>query len=148
MVPSAKFQVGQRPPTYAMAIDALIASCQPLVSCCSSIINGWREFLLDLPLVLQRIDTGPKANGQTGQVRGTKGGCFRNLGSKHIGAEQIRLKLHQQIVLRGAPVDSQLFDLDAAIGFHRLQYIHRLVGNTFECRRGRCEIGLSPASAL
>ena len=48
--------------------------------------------------------------------------------------QNVRLKLHERIVARGAPVDPQLLQLDARIAFHRLKQVRALIGDALERR--------------
>src|SRR6266545_7438355 len=80
-----------------------------------------REAAVDLPLRRDLLLVLPVADRQTREIRRAQ---RRGLGDfrPHYGyTQQVRLKLHQQIVGRRAAVHAQLLQSDLGVGFHRAE---------------------------
>src|SRR5574338_1032876 len=61
-----------------------------------------------LPMRRHLVVAAPAAHRQSGEIRGAQGGRFRDPGPRHRHADEIGLKLHQQVVARSAPIHPQL----------------------------------------
>ena len=89
----------------------------------------------------------PVAHGQAGEVGSAQGRGFGHAGAHHNGVEHIGLKLHQQLVRRGAAVHAQLGNAEVRVGFHGLEHIHRLVSNGFHGGAGNVRRFRGPRNA-
>src|SRR5581483_8517692 len=60
---------------------------------------------VDLPVPAQLVQVAPEADGQAGAVGGAEGGGLADSRTDDLGAQDVGLQLHQEVVLGGAPVD-------------------------------------------
>ncbi len=84
-------------------------------------------------------DVGPEADRQARGVGGAQAGRLGHLGPNDLGAQDVGLKLHQEIVDGGAAVDLEPLQRHAAVGVHGLQHFTRLVADRFQ--RGAHDVG-------
>ena len=71
----------------------------------------------------------PKTRGDPGQAGRSECRGFKDLRSFDRDAQDIRLELHEEIVLRSAAVDAQTFEIFTRVFFHHFKYVARLIGN-------------------
>src|ERR1700730_6551114 len=89
---------------------------------------------VDLPVAPQLVQARPEADGQAGRVRGAECCGLADRGTHHGRAEDVRLQLHQEIILDHAAVDLERLDVDAGIGLHCLGHVPRLVADALQRR--------------
>jgi len=94
------------------------------------------EHSLRVPLRIYLSFGLPEAYPQPRQESGPKRGRFRLPGPHHTDSQDVRLKLHQQVVARSPTVYSQFLQYDARIGLHGREDIGSLIGDRLE-RRSR-----------
>ena len=85
------------------------------------------------PVVFHVIQTVPVFYSKSGQLRGAQRRGLDAARPHHITADQIRLKLHQEVVCAGSSIHFQLPDVDAGIALHGANYIIGLVSQGFQC---------------
>src|SRR6266536_4376038 len=103
--------------------------CDP-VPCCR--LHGGGEALVGLPLPRDVFLTLPEPDGQSREIRGAERGRLGDLWSDDRDVQHVGLQLHQQIVRTRSAVDAKLSQLDASVGFHRLQDVHHLEHDPLE----------------
>src|SRR5712692_11057608 len=91
------------------------------------------ECAVNRPMLSYFLLAAPEANREASEVSDTKSGRLGNLWSLHRHAKDIRLELHEQIVDNSTAINAQRFQIDLAIGSHRLQHIACLVAHGFKC---------------
>ena len=74
----------------------------------------------------------PEADRQPGEVRGAERRRLGHLRPHDRHAEQVGLKLHQQLLAGGAAVDAQLRQIDSRVGLHRFEQVGDLEGDALE----------------
>ena len=96
------------------------------------------EHALDPPLIGQLLAVAIHADRQPGQIGGAERGSLGDLRSDHRDAEQVGLKLQQQIIGRSAAIDAQLGDrrhpIYSGVSCHRQQQCAALERDRFQCR--------------
>ena len=87
------------------------------------------------------------ADGEAGEIGGAHGGRLSILrpGDRH--AQQIRLELHQKIVLAGAAIDSELRGFDARVRLHSSEDVVHLEGDRLQRRSRDMRRGRPPGEA-
>ena len=68
---------------------------------------------VELPLVLHISDIFPVSHSQTGQVGSSQRCSFSDLRTNKTRADKITLELHEQVVYRGAAINTQFFYLNS-----------------------------------
>ena len=78
-----------------------------------------RKRTVERPLLPDLRGIAPYAAGQPRQIRRPERGGFPHLRAQYLAAEDVRLKLHQEIVCARAAVHPQRADRQIGIGVHR-----------------------------
>src|SRR5207302_10517203 len=101
----------------AGALDRLL----PLGAADRPLLVGpfWFPGAVHLPVLSQLVEAGPEANRQPGGVRGAQGRGLADRGPYDGGSQDVRLELHQEVVLDHPAVDLEGLDVDARVGLHR-----------------------------
>src|SRR5262249_50870221 len=93
-----------------------------------------REPALDLPVRLDVITALPESRRQAGKICGAERRGLRDFRPDDRHTEDVRLKLHQKIVRRGAAIDAQFLDCDPRIPLHHVEHIGDLKSDPFQRR--------------
>ncbi len=101
------------------------------------------EPTIDSPIGGDVTRVAPVSDRQPGEVRGTERRRLEDFRTNDRDAQEVGLKLHEQIVGGGAAVDPQFRQLDVRIRFHRGEDLRALKGDRFE--RGSRDV--APARA-
>ena len=76
----------------------------------------------------------PVAGGKSCQVRRSQRGCLNAFRAKNITIENIRLKLHKEVVGACTAIHLQFIQADSGVGLHSLQHLPGLVIEGLQCR--------------
>jgi hypothetical protein len=90
------------------------------------------EATFDAPEAFHFVNSRPDLFGYPCQIRGAEGGGFHINGPDYCFAQDIGLKLHQEIVNGGSSVYSKFADALAGVGFHGVDELAALEGDAFE----------------
>src|SRR5205085_11850438 len=92
------------------------------------------EYALNLPGLLYLSTIFPKTRCQPREVSSSQRRGFDDPGTDYGHAQNISLKLREQVVGRSPAINAQFIYCDARILFHDLQDIRYLKGDALECR--------------
>ena len=85
-----------------------------------------------LPLRGDRGSIFPVPHRQSRQIGRTQRGGFRNFWPHHGDFQEIRLKLHEEIVIAGSSVHPQFLESNSRIGLHGVKDVGDLVGDPLQ----------------
>mmetsp|Transcript_11779 Transcript_11779/g.19938 ORF Transcript_11779/g.19938 Transcript_11779/m.19938 type:complete len:317 (+) Transcript_11779:116-1066(+) len=118
-------------PTKALR-NGLFPTLPKLFSGCT--LHVGHKSLVRSPQRLNLCCIFPDANGQSSSKRSSHRSRFHHPRTDNIHVDNVRLKLHQKLVVAGTPVHFEFLESHVGIGVNRIKDFSRLVGCCLQCR--------------
>src|SRR5215475_1501048 len=90
--------------------------------------------MVDSPLFTQFPEILVKTNRKSGGIAGAERSSFFDQGPNDVAVEDVRLKLHEQLVFNHTAVSAQRIQFLSGVQFHGFEYFARLISRGFQNR--------------